>query len=289
MEKSNLVGIFTVLIIILTFWSCKEEIPWQTHESGLQYRLISHSELGSAVKPGDVLILKMKYKSEDDSLLFDTREISGPYRMQCNEPSHTGGSIEDAFTLLHVGDSMHCKVNARKFYEETRHTSVPKEIDPESYLLFEIRLSGIQTMSDIEKERRALRHQNADEEQKLLDRYLKIQNIEIEPSISGLYFIEIKTGTGKQAIPGKEVSVHYTGKLIDGMVFDSSFKRNQPLNFVLGSGEVIAGLDEGVAKMKKGGKARLVIPSIIAYGEKQIGPIPPFSTLIFEIELLDVK
>ncbi|MEA3445662.1 MAG: hypothetical protein U9R19_13160, partial [Bacteroidota bacterium] len=68
--------IFTVLIIAGII-SCNEDISWQTHESGLQYRFVTRSELGSAVKPGDILILKMKYKTEDDSLLFDTREISG--------------------------------------------------------------------------------------------------------------------------------------------------------------------------------------------------------------------
>ncbi|MEA3443429.1 MAG: FKBP-type peptidyl-prolyl cis-trans isomerase, partial [Bacteroidota bacterium] len=74
----------------------------------------------------------------------------------------------------------------------------------------------------------------------------------------------------------------------DGDIFDSSIKRNKELKFILGSDQIIQGLNEGIAKMKEGGKARLIIPSILAYGEKQVGPIPPFSTLIFEVELLKV-
>jgi FKBP-type peptidyl-prolyl cis-trans isomerase len=96
-------------------------------------------------------------------------------------------------------------------------------------------------------------------------------------------------GTGIKATAGRKVTIHYTGKFIDGQIFDSSYERNKPFTFTLGALEVIPGLEEGVSLMQVGGKARLIIPSFLAYGEKQIGPIPPFSTLIFEIELLSVE
>ncbi|MCF8374109.1 MAG: FKBP-type peptidyl-prolyl cis-trans isomerase [Bacteroidales bacterium] len=283
---------WTTLIIITLFMgtiSCGEKILWETHESGLQYAFITRSELGSAVKEGDVLVLKMKYKTEQDSVLFDTNEIPGPYRMQFKKPSHLGGSVEDAFSIMHVGDSINFKVNAKQFYEHTLHSDLPKVIDPTSNIIFEVRLQGIQSINQIKDERRALQSHNAEEEQKMLDNYLKLTNVTVEPTMSGLYYIELEAGSGKSAVPGQKVTVHYTGKFIDGAIFDSSLKRNEPFRFMLGANEVIAGLEEGIAKMKVGGKARLIIPSMLAYEDKQHGPVPPFSTLIFEIELLKVE
>ena len=87
---------------------------------------------------------------------------------------------------------------------------------------------------------------------------------------------------------GKKVKVHYTGTLLDGTKFDSSRDRNQPFEFTLGQSQVIKGWDEGIGMMNVGGKATLVIPSTIAYGDRDMGKIPPFSTLVFDVELLEV-
>ena len=107
---------------------------------------------------------------------------------------------------------------------------------------------------------------------------------------SGLEYIENVAGTGAQAAAGKTVSVHYTGKLTNGKVFDSSLTRGTPIEFKLGAGRVIKGWDEGIALMKVGGKAKLTIPPQLGYGERGAGGvIPPNSTLIFEVELVSVK
>lgn len=108
---------------------------------------------------------------------------------------------------------------------------------------------------------------------------------------SGLIFLTTREGTGVQAKAGDMVSVHYTGTLTDGTKFDSSRDRNQPIEFALGAGRVIKGWDEGIAKMKVGGQAILVIPPSIGYGSRGAGDglIPAEATLIFIVELVGVK
>src|SRR5690606_36208117 len=107
---------------------------------------------------------------------------------------------------------------------------------------------------------------------------------------SGLRYQIIQKGAGAKAEKGKKVSVHYKGQLVDGTVFDSSYKRNEPIDFALGVGQVFPGWEEGVGMLKVGDKARFVIPSDLAYGSAGAGGvIPPNATLIFDVELMDVK
>ncbi|MEX0363509.1 peptidylprolyl isomerase [Flagellimonas sp.] len=107
---------------------------------------------------------------------------------------------------------------------------------------------------------------------------------------SGLRFKMIQEGSGSKAEKGKTVSVHYEGSLTNGQVFDSSYSRNQPIDFTLGVGQVIPGWDEGIGLLKVGDKARFVIPSNLAYGSAGAGGvIPPDATLIFDVELMNVK
>ena len=100
---------------------------------------------------------------------------------------------------------------------------------------------------------------------------------------------ELQQGTGDEAVTGKTVSVHYTGKLTDGKQFDSSVGRS-PFSFKLGAGQVIKGWDQGVVGMKVGGKRKLTIPASLGYGDRGFpGAIPPGATLVFEVEVLDIN
>ena len=105
---------------------------------------------------------------------------------------------------------------------------------------------------------------------------------------SGLFYEITRKGFGNLPPKGCNVSVHYRGMMPDGTIFDSSYKRNEPISFPLGKGRVIKGWDEGIALLKKGSVAKLVIPSELAYGSRGVdGVIPPDATLIFEVELVD--
>ena len=118
---------------------------------------------------------------------------------------------------------------------------------------------------------------------------LKVDTTEMITTASGLRYQDLAVGTGAEAVAGRTVEVHYSGWLTDGTPFDSSRDRGTPYAFPLGRQRVIAGWDEGVAGMKVGGRRKLVIPPALGYGAADVGPIPPNSTLVFDVELLAVR
>lgn len=114
-------------------------------------------------------------------------------------------------------------------------------------------------------------------------------NKSVRTTQSGLQYQRIKAGKGKRPQKGSKVKVHYTGTLIDGTKFDSSYDRNSPLELTVGVGQVIPGWDEGLLLMEEGSTYKLFIPYNLAYGERAIGDIPAGSTLIFEMTIVEVK
>ena len=120
--------------------------------------------------------------------------------------------------------------------------------------------------------------------------FLADNGITAQPQESGLVYVCTKKGKGPKPGYKNKVKVHYTGKLLDGRVFDSSIERGEPIEFQLGVGQVIPGWDEGIALMSKGEKGILYIPSKLAYGSRQAGElITPYSNLMFEVELVDFE
>jgi peptidylprolyl isomerase len=117
---------------------------------------------------------------------------------------------------------------------------------------------------------------------------MNLENAVTTPS--GLKYIELEEGKGATPSKGQNVTVHYTGTLEDGTKFDSSLDRNRPFTFKIGVGQVIKGWDEGVVTMKVGGKRKLIIPSELGYGASGAGNvIPPYATLVFEVELIKIS
>ncbi len=134
------------------------------------------------------------------------------------------------------------------------------------------------------------REKRLEAERKALEKELDKLAKGFKKTESGLRYQILQEGAGNKAETGKTVSVHYKGQLADGTVFDSSYKRNQPIDFPLGVGQVIPGWDEGIGLLKIGDKARFVIPSHLGYGAQGAGGvIPPNATLVFDVELLEVK
>ncbi len=138
----------------------------------------------------------------------------------------------------------------------------------------------------------ACKKEETKSDEEIIQNYLRDNGITTaQRQPSGLYFVPVAANpAGLRAVATNTVSVLYTGRLMDGTVFDASSKQgNVPISFVLGRSEVIQGWDEGIALMRKGEKATLLIPSALAYGSRGQGPIPANAVLRFDVELTDVR
>lgn len=306
MKKGSL--ILSLLLVSTIIFSCgnieKGKYPgYEKIEEGLHIKFLEKNEEGRAITVGDVATMDMIYSLDNDSVLFNSKDQNQPIKMQVDSSKFVG-DLSGALLKLHEGDSASIIVNAADFFIKTAMMrELPEFVDSSSLVYFEVKVTKVQTMEELQTEEANRNAELEAQESEILEQYLTDNNITIEPTPSGLIFISKEKGSGKAAEAGKTVRVKYEGMLLDGTYFDTSIeevaKREglynegrtyEPIEFVLGQGKVIPGWDEGLTMMKEGGKAKLIIPSDLAYGAnpRPGGPITPFSTLIFEVELVEV-
>jgi len=277
-------NIFIIAMLFAVF-SCNQN-GFQEAPNGLEYRFIEENTEAQKPNIGDGLVIDLKYTSAEDSLIFE-----GPFRVILNEASHKGGSIEDAFAMMHKGDSAEFLIDAENFIRITTKADIfPDFVEKGSKLKFYVRLKDILSPETMAKMKQELNAGKKAAETMLLDDYIEKNEIKAIPTESGLYIIKLKETKAEKPQMNDTVEVHYTGMFLDETIFDSSIKRNESFKFVLGQKQVIPGWDEGVAEMRKGEKFRLIIPSFLAYGQKGYSDlIAPYTTLMFDIELIDIK
>jgi FKBP-type peptidyl-prolyl cis-trans isomerase len=244
---------------------------------------------GMKIDSGCQVKLQFKVSTIDGKQIFSTYERPEPVSFQYGKRFDTPG-FEEAIAIMKKDGKAKVVVPSKlAFGDQGRGSLVP----PFATLVYEVEILDVKSKADYDKEQAK---QKKDEEQKLegakkeeaagLQKYLKDNKITAKPTSTGLYYIEKAKGTGPRAMVGKKVKVNYTGRLLSGKVFDAS--KDKPFEFTLGQGQVIKGWDEGISMMNKGGKAMLIIPSSIAYGDRNMGDITPYSTLVFDVELVDV-
>ena len=259
-------------------------------ESGLNFNKIKSGK-GRKVKKGMFITFDFEIRKLDGSMIYSSIEAGRPNTYEYGKKFDTEG-IREALGMMRAGDEVELIVPSALAYGEAGNPRV----EPYTALHYFIRLTAVKTKAENEAELEAKRKNEAAilearrlQEASTLAKYIADNEITVEPTASGLYFISTLEGEGEQAVAGNKVKVHYTGTLLDGTKFDSSVDRGQPFEFVLGQGQVIKGWDEGIAMLKVGGKATLIIPSNIAYGERQAGAlIKPYSPLKFDVELLEI-
>jgi FKBP-type peptidyl-prolyl cis-trans isomerase FkpA len=300
-------------LTVLTFLasSCRQSRHkgFKETENGLFYNFHRKSESGKKPKDKDILYCHMQLNvkgdgEKKDSLLFDSSKYPDfPPSIKFIQvaASQFKGDIMEGLNLMQVGDSASFIISADSFFTvSNKMDKLPPGIKPGSELLFHIGLVDIQTEEETVSRISALKAKMGAGDKELADKameeepqritdYLVKKNITAKPTKSGLIFVENQKGNGPKAKPGQKVTVHYSGYLLNGKKFDSSYDHNSPFTFELGKGEVIGGWDEGVALMNVGTSATLVIPSNLAYGSNGQGDIPPFAPLVFEVQLISVK
>ncbi len=158
-----------------------------------------------------------------------------------------------------------------------------KIIDKQYNLIFLLVFILI-VMTSCSIESYATRKNDADQE---ILSYLADNNIDVKPNLSGLVYIPIKEGKGETPQLGDKVAFHYKGYFLNGEVFDSSYEKSYPLIIELGNDMIIKGLEETLLLMNKGAQSMVVIPFYMAYNDMENAPVPPYSNLIFEVEMLD--
>lgn len=269
-------------------------------KSGIEYKIHEHGKEKRKINPGDVVSFHFTMRNGKDSILMESIKRSPePLTMPIDSPT-TKDPIQEGIMLLSKGDSATLKFMADSIFKEMKG-ALPPGIEKGSMIAINIKIHNVQTKSEkrieMEKEEQKMREQIEKQksiDDQLIQDYLKKNNITATKTSSGLYYIIDKKGAGQKPTPGDSVSVNYTGKLLDGTPFDSNtdplFKHMQPLKLMVGIGQVIPGWDEGLLLLPEGSKGRFFIPSGLAYQNQQAGPlIKPFSILVFDVELLDVK
>jgi FKBP-type peptidyl-prolyl cis-trans isomerase FkpA len=286
---------FSAVLLVTSFLllSCNQagsgQNDYKFTKSGVGYKFHLENKSASTPEIGSILTMRLNYGSPD-SVFYSTDFVpDGVMKLPLNESQYEGDLFE-VLSMMHEGDSATFLLKAEPFFLKTAgFPQVPEFAQGLENLVFNISLDKVQTELQVMAEQEAQMAEAQSSEMVKMQEYLEENNITVEPNPSGMYYIEHTRGKGAKPQVGEKVKVHYTGTLLDGKKFDSSVDRGQPFEFTLGVGQVIRGWDEGIALMNVGTKATFILPSSMAYGERGAGrDIPPFSPLLFEVELLEV-
>ena len=277
------------LILGVVFTSCKNDnnqiSGYENTQTGLYYKFYEENQ-GDTPETMELLDVVLSCVINDTVVIIPENRMI----LQMMEPMFAG-DIFEGMKMMHKGDSASFIVRTDSTFYTLLRSPLPAEFSVDDIMKFNIRLNDFYPESEFAaKQIEYMKNTFVDETlaaEREIDEYLKNNGIKTITTPTGLKYVKTKEGNGEKPQVGTMVKVHYTGKLLDGTVFDSSVTRNEPFQFVLGVGQVIPGWDEGLQLMSKGEEAVLYIPYYLAYGNTGSGPIPPFATLIFEVEMID--
>ncbi len=293
--------------IVLT--SCKGggSSSFTKYKSGMMYKIISGKGNGPLLKDSDFVKMHV-IQGIGDSVLSSSYKQGEAFVNQIFKQAENPMDPTPLFFKMKAGDSLVIEVPVDSVFKGNRPPFAKKE----DKFYFKLKLVSIFTKKEADSLKADMAAKNAIAQEQAMKaqaegaklgpvqdvkikEYIKANGLSNAVKTAGGTYVAITTpGTGENAAPGKTVSMKYTGMLMDGKKFDSNvdpaFNHVEPFEFALGSGQVIPGWDEGIAKMNKGSKGILIIPSNMAYGPQgRPGTIPPNSVLRFEVEVLDIK
>ena len=235
-----------------------------TTESGVEIK-ITHKGKGARPSQGDRVIVHYTGKLEDGTKFDSSVDRDEPFRFNVGAGQVIRG-WDEAFMMLEQGDKATLTIPAEAGYGKRAVGIIPAN----STLVFDVELLEVIPKIKVVP--------------------YNVDGLEKQKLPSGLEYIMLKKGNGKSATQGSTVSVHYSGYLEDGTLFDSSVERGEPIEFMLGTGRVIQGWEQGIQLLNVGSQCRLIIPYQLGYGKQGYPPvIPEEATLVFDVELMDVK
>jgi FKBP-type peptidyl-prolyl cis-trans isomerase len=303
MKKSIFSMAVLAIMLMGTISACNDNSPYPGYkktDTGLYYQFFKQNT-GEQPQVGDLLDLIIGCTVNDTTVIVPL----GPNTLPLEAPLFAGDFYEGV-AMMHRGDSASFIVNIDSTFIKWFHqTTLPEEFKSTDIMRFEVRLDdfypeseyaaryGAKIKKDIDARIEKMKADHPEETAlaaQQLAEYLAKNKVNVEPTASGLYYVMTQEGNGEKPAVGQMVQVHYTGKLLDGTVFDSSVERGNPITIPIGVGQVIPGWDEGIQLMSKGEKGVLYIPYYLGYGDRQAGEkITPFSNLVFEVELVELQ
>jgi len=282
--------LFTFLIFgfsLLT--SCSPYPGYERLTSEIYYKLIRFEDKERTTSVGDYITIQIQYRTNSDSAFF-----IGTRKIRVKEPVDEA-SIDHSFLEMKQGDSVSVILPAIKFFSNTLKSSLPEFIKEEDILKINIKLIEIQSEKEFQTEKQLFLKWStelSEFEGILLKKYLKEELPEMQIKPEGFYMLEIKKGNEKKPSKGNHVWVHYEGKFLNGKFFDGTYRSNEPVDFIYGTQLVlISGLEQALNYMSEGEKAMVILPSEMAFGSSgdEFGIIPPYTSLIYTIELLRIE
>jgi FKBP-type peptidyl-prolyl cis-trans isomerase FkpA len=287
----------TLLLLVLTACFKKSKYKgYSQNANGLYYKLQIIGE--GKIKPaaGDYLQLVVTYKTEKDSVFLETNSVNetGMVILPFQHSSFKG-SFEEGLLTMNEGDSVSFIVNSDSLFNKFFKIPVPLFLSNDSMVKMEVKLHKIlskeQYTEELNKFSRLIEDRDIEEQRKLKN-YLDTNKTRFSVLNNGLYYIPLRPGTGLPATKGDLLRVNYKGYFLNGKQFESTYDRGQPLEFTFGEqGQVIKGMESAISLMNEGEKAKFIIPSQLAYGGagSSTGIIPPYTTLVYEIELVKLN
>jgi FKBP-type peptidyl-prolyl cis-trans isomerase len=285
----NLSKLFIALLAIAVLGvACSKHPGFKKDKEGLYYKFHIVNKGEAQPQMGDIVDLTLNMRTID-SVLFENAPLSEKI-----VESLFPGDFFAAVQKMHLGDSATFIIDGESFFTHFFGQEYPFEHND---LYFDMKLNHILPKEEFEA-MQAERMQQYElmieelrvAEDSLINDYIIQNKIKVAPTEDGIYFIKTVSGKGKAVTLGSIVSVHYTGKLLDGAVFDSSLDYGTPFEVTVGQGQVIPGWEKALLLMREGDKATVLIPSKFAYGNRGIDyVIPPCAPLVFDMEIISVE
>lgn len=288
-----------IFVLTFTISSCWKSSPYKGYsktQNGLYYKLQTIGD--GSIRPGfgDLLQLAITYKTINDSIFMDSYSYNeaGIVILPFHHSSFKG-SFEEGLTRMNVGDSVSFIVSADSLFEKFFKVQLPVFLPKGSEVKLEVKLVGI--LSNDEYQAQLNRYEEIIEDLDINERvklkmFIDTNQVQFSPLKNGMYYLPIKQGVGERAKSGNHVTVHYKGFFLNGRQFESTYERAQPLEFTLGvEDQVIKGFQTAISSMNEGSKTKFIIPSHLAFGASGSSTkiVPAYTTVIYEIELLNIK